>query len=66
MARIAALLPGGRTAAQVAAHDAWTAAARLVGRRRRDLAAGWERERKQFVDDSCMFLEVGGGRKFRK
>ncbi|KAG2433326.1 hypothetical protein HXX76_008392 [Chlamydomonas incerta] len=57
MARIAALLPGSRSPAAVAAHDDWTTAARLAGRRRRDLDQGWERERRQFLEDSASFLE---------
>ncbi|KAG2449385.1 hypothetical protein HYH02_005535 [Chlamydomonas schloesseri] len=57
MARIAALLPGGRSPAAVAAHDDWTTASRLAARRRRDLDGGWERERRQFLDDSASFLE---------
>ena len=61
MARIAALLPGGRSPAAVAAHDDWTVAARLAARRRRDLDQGWERERRQFIEDSSSFLEVGAG-----
>ncbi|GIL68190.1 hypothetical protein Vafri_21458 [Volvox africanus] len=57
MARIATLLPGGRTVAQLMAHDDWTTAARLLNRKRRDLNEAWNRERRQFLEDSASFLQ---------
>ncbi len=58
MGRIATLLPGGRTVAELMAHDDWTTAARLLARKRRDLAEAWDRERRQFLEDSASFLQV--------
>ncbi|GLI63724.1 hypothetical protein VaNZ11_006785 [Volvox africanus] len=57
MARIATLLPGGRTVAELMAHDDWTTAARLLNRKRRDLNEAWNRERRQFLEDSASFLQ---------
>ncbi|GIL90390.1 hypothetical protein Vretimale_18274 [Volvox reticuliferus] len=57
MARIATLLPGGRTVPQLIAHDDWTTATRLLSRKRRDLNEAWDRERRQFLEDSASFLQ---------
>ncbi|EFJ39597.1 hypothetical protein VOLCADRAFT_100783 [Volvox carteri f. nagariensis] len=57
MARIAKMLPGCRTVPELLAHDDWTTATRLVARKRRDLAEAWDRERRQFLEDSASFLK---------
>ncbi|GFR52442.1 hypothetical protein Agub_g15016 [Astrephomene gubernaculifera] len=57
LARIGRLLPSRPSLAQLRSHEAWATSSRLAARRRRDLAEGWERERRQFLEDSASFLQ---------
>lgn len=58
MSRMVTLLPSRHTVAELLSHDDWTSAARLLGRKRRDLTEAWDRERRQFLEDSASFLKV--------
>jgi hypothetical protein len=54
--RMVQLLPG-HSLQDVLQHDDWHVASTLFQRRRRDIVEAWNRERRQFLEDSECFLQ---------